>query len=78
MATITTAATQFQTSREDIRQALAAIQADWDDEGIDLQALTEDGDIDPDALFELANHHHHHHHHYTTTPRSCHVPTSYN
>ena len=55
MATITTAVTQLQSSREDIRQALAAIQAEWDDEGIDLQALTEDGDIDPDALLELAN-----------------------
>ena len=55
MATITTAVTQLQSSHEDIRQALAAIQAEWDDEGIDLQALTEDGDIDPDALIELAN-----------------------
>ena len=55
MATITTAVTQLQSSREDIRQALAAIQADWDAGGIDLQALTEDGDIDPDALIELAN-----------------------
>ena len=55
MATITTAVTQLQSSREDIRQALTAIQADWDAWGIDLQALTEDGDIDPDALIELAN-----------------------
>ena len=55
MATITTAVTQFQTSREDIRQALTTIQAEWDAEGINLQALTEDGDIDPDALLELAN-----------------------
>ena len=55
MATITTAATQFQTSREDIRQALTAIQADWDAGGIDLQALTDEGDIDPDAILELAN-----------------------
>ena len=55
MATITTAVTQLQSSHEDIRQALTAIQADWDAGGIDLQALTEDGDIDPDALIELAN-----------------------
>ena len=55
MATITTAVTQLQSSREDIRQALTAIQADWDAGGIDLQALTEDGDIDPDAILELAN-----------------------
>ena len=55
MATITTAVTQFQTSREDIRQALTAIQAKWDAGGIDLQALTDEGDIDPDALLELAN-----------------------
>ena len=55
MATITTAVTQFQASREDIRQALTDIQAEWDAEGIDLQALTEEGDIDPDALLELAN-----------------------
>ena len=55
MATITTAVTQFQASREDIRQALTTIQAEWDAEGINLQALTEDGDIDPDALLELAN-----------------------
>ena len=55
MATITTAVTQLQSSREDIRQALTAIQADWDAGGIDLQAITEDGDIDPDALLELAN-----------------------
>ena len=55
MATITTAVTQLQSSREDIRQALTAIQADWDAGGIDLQALTEEGDIDPDALLELAN-----------------------
>ena len=55
MATITTAVTQLQSSREDIRQALAAIRADWDAGGIDLQALTEDEDIDPDALLELAN-----------------------
>ena len=55
MATITTAVTQFQASREDIRQALTAIQAEWDTEGIDLQALTEDGDIDPDAILELSN-----------------------
>ena len=55
MATITTAVTQLQSSREDIRQALTAIQAGWDAGGIDLQALTEDGDIDPDALLELAN-----------------------
>ena len=55
MATITTAVTQLQSSREDIRQALTAIQADWDAGGIDLQALTEEGDIDPDAPLELAN-----------------------
>ena len=55
MATITTAVTQLQSSHEDIRQALTDIQADWDAGGIDLQALTEDGDIDPDALIELAN-----------------------
>ena len=55
MATITTAVTQLQSSREDIRQALTAIQADWDAGGIDLQALTEDEDIDPDALLELSN-----------------------
>ena len=55
MATLTTAITQLQSSHEDIRQALTAIQADWDAGGIDLQALTEDGDIDPDALIELAN-----------------------
>ena len=55
MATITTAVTQLQSSHEDIRQALTTIQADWDAGGIDLQALTEDGDIDPDALIELAN-----------------------
>ena len=55
MATITTAVTQLQSSREDIRQALTAIQADWDAGGIDLQALTEDEDIDPDAILELAN-----------------------
>ena len=52
MATITTAVTQFQASREDIRQALTSIQAEWD---TDLQALTEDGDIDPDAILELSN-----------------------
>ena len=55
MATITTAVTQLQSSREDIRQALTAIQADWDAGGIDLQALTDEGDIDPDAILELAN-----------------------
>ena len=55
MATLTTAITQLQSSHEDIRQALTAIQAEWDAGGIDLQALTEDGDIDPDALIELAN-----------------------
>ena len=55
MATLTTAITQLQSSHEDIRQALTAIQAEWDAGGIDLQALTEDGDIDPDAILELAN-----------------------
>ena len=52
MATLTTAVTQLQSSHEDIRQALTAIQAEWDAGGIDLQALTEDG---ADALIELAN-----------------------
>lgn len=45
---------KFQTDRETIAKALEEIAADWAEQGIDTPVIDQDGDIDPDALAELA------------------------